>query len=142
MLTWFLVMYLMVKICIVNICVEFIASNFLFPLKQEGEWCNFGIFAVKLNENSVHYQSNVSLLFFVIQTNILKSNLLLLKSPVLTWWRKHKQGSNFFQMHLLARYMLLGRGRFILTFILLRLHGQTRCCTSGHILKLPFFLSK
>lgn len=58
-------MYLMVKICIVDICVELTASNFLFPLKQAGERCNCGVFAVKLIENSVHYQSDGSFLFLL-----------------------------------------------------------------------------
>ena len=55
-----------------NISVEFVASNFLFHLKQEGEWCNcvfVGFFAVKLNENSVHYQSDESFLFFFCYPN-------------------------------------------------------------------------
>lgn len=38
--------------------------------------------------------------------------------------KKHKQGSNFVQMHLLARYTLEDGESFILIFILLKLCGR------------------
>lgn len=51
--------------------------------------------------------------------------------------KKHKQGSNFFPLHLLARYTL-EEGGVISSFIFLRLFGQTQC-TKGQVFKLAPF---
>ena len=53
--------------------------------------------------------------------------------------KKYKQGSNFFQIHLLVRCILVGRWSFIFTFIFLMLYEQTRYCTNRQIFKLAFF---
>lgn len=55
--------------------------------------------------------------------------------------KKYKQGSNFFQMHLLVRCTLVSRWSFILTFIFLMLYEQTRYCTNRQIFKLAFSMA-
>ena len=55
-------MYLIVKVCIANSCVEFIAFHFVFLSNKKVNDASAVFFfsPVKLNENSVHYQSNGS----------------------------------------------------------------------------------
>ena len=94
---------------------------------------------VKLNENSVHYQSNGSFWLLLSKQICSKVIYFFTEKSCTNIMKKHKQGSDVFQMHLLANLHQRVGGASSLYLCCWRLCGRIRCCADGQVFTLASF---